>query len=84
MIGPICQTRQCWKSFAAREVPLAVSGQLSADSHFLFTLALAAARSEDSAHLPDISAPRPLSTSTLQNLSIIEFEATVALKQWVV
>jgi acyl-CoA thioesterase len=33
----------------AREVPAAVSDQLAAYSHFLFTFALATARSEDSA-----------------------------------
>jgi hypothetical protein len=43
----------------AGEVPPAVSDQLSTYSHFLFTFALAAAKSEVSARLPDISQKWP-------------------------
>lgn len=56
---------ECWSNLAnqimleiirrAEEVPPAVSEQLSAYYHFLFTFALSAAKSEDSARLPDIS-----------------------------
>jgi hypothetical protein len=60
---------ECWPNLVnqrmleiirrAGEVPPAVSDQLSAYYHFLFTFALAAAKSEDSARLPEVSQKWP-------------------------
>lgn len=61
--------QECWSNLAnqimletirrAGELPPAVSDQLSAYYHFLFAFALAAAKSEDSARLPEISQKWP-------------------------